>query len=355
LGELAAERETALTAVRTLRLTPVMFELGARPHPPQDLYRSYLDRSDVFVGIYWQSYGWVAPDMDVSGVEDEYALAGDRPRLIYVKEPAPSRDPRLKHLLDRIRTDDRASYKHFQSPDEVAELLVDDLAVLLSERFAEVAATPSRSDPPSGTLTFLFSDIEGSTELLERLGDEYAGVLGRYLDVVRTAVAGHEGVLVDTEGDGTFSVFTDAAGAADAAVEIQRALARELDDVRARLGLHTGRATTAADGYVGPRRPPRRSDRRVGPWGPNPRVGGDPRSVARRGGRPAVAARRPRAFHAQGFVPGRAALPVERARTRRRLSAAPRPPTRRGPVAGPAHETGGAGTGNGRRCLVLPP
>lgn len=56
-----------------------MFELGARPHPPRDRYRSYVDRSDVFVGIYWQSYGWVAPDMEVSGIEDEWALSGYRP------------------------------------------------------------------------------------------------------------------------------------------------------------------------------------------------------------------------------------------------------------------------------------
>ena len=89
LGELAAEREAVRTAVMSLRLSPVMFELGARPHPPRELYRSYLAQSDIFVGIYWQSYGWVAPDMEVSGVEDEYVLSGDRPRLIYVKEPAP--------------------------------------------------------------------------------------------------------------------------------------------------------------------------------------------------------------------------------------------------------------------------
>ncbi len=51
-------------AVEQLRLTPIMFELGARPHPPRALYRSYLAQSEVFVGIYWQRYGWVAPDMD---------------------------------------------------------------------------------------------------------------------------------------------------------------------------------------------------------------------------------------------------------------------------------------------------
>ena len=84
-----------------LRLAPVMFELGARPHPPKDLYRAYLDQSDIFVGIYWQKYGWVAPDMDISGLEDEWRLSGDKPKLIYIKAPAPDREPRLKDLLDQ--------------------------------------------------------------------------------------------------------------------------------------------------------------------------------------------------------------------------------------------------------------
>lgn len=72
LGELAPERAAVRDAVPQLRLTPIMFELGARPHPPQALYRSYLEQSDVFIGIYRQSYGWVAPDLEISGLEDEY-------------------------------------------------------------------------------------------------------------------------------------------------------------------------------------------------------------------------------------------------------------------------------------------
>ena len=50
---------TARSAVEQLRLTPILFELGARPHPPRALYRSYLAQSDVFVGIYWERYGWI--------------------------------------------------------------------------------------------------------------------------------------------------------------------------------------------------------------------------------------------------------------------------------------------------------
>lgn len=142
LQELAEERRAVRAAVSRLRLTPVMFELGARPHPPRELYRAYLAQSDVFVGIYWRRYGWVAPGERVSGLEDEYLLSGDRPKLMYVKNAA-DREPRLAELLDRVQVDDRAAYKPFDGPEELADLVADDLAVLLTERFTRpVRAAP---------------------------------------------------------------------------------------------------------------------------------------------------------------------------------------------------------------------
>jgi hypothetical protein len=86
-------------AIETLRLTPVMFELGAGPYPPRAVCRAYLEQSHVFLDIYWQSHGWVAPDGEISGLEDEYRLSGSRPRLVYIKEPAPEREERLDVLL----------------------------------------------------------------------------------------------------------------------------------------------------------------------------------------------------------------------------------------------------------------
>jgi predicted ATPase len=135
LGELAAERQAVRDAVSRLRLVPVMFEAGARPHPPRNVYRAYLAQSQVFVGIYWQSYGWVAPGEQVSGLEDEYELSAGLPRLIYVKSPAPDREPRLAALLARIRDGGEVSYQHFSDPGGLQQLVEDDLAVLLSERF----------------------------------------------------------------------------------------------------------------------------------------------------------------------------------------------------------------------------
>jgi len=139
LQELAEERGSAKEAITRLRLTPVMFELGARPHPPRELYRAYLEQSHIFIGIYWQRYGWVAPDMEISGLEDEYQFSGRRPKLIYIKKPAPEIEPRLKVLLAKIQGDN-VSYKPFTTPDELRELIQNDLALLLTERFEMVQA-----------------------------------------------------------------------------------------------------------------------------------------------------------------------------------------------------------------------
>src|SRR5512143_2530752 len=111
-----------------------MFELGARPHPAKELYRAYLDQSHIFVGIYWQKYGWVAPEMTISGLEDEYDLSGSKPKLIYIKSPAPDREPRLTQMLDRIKNDN-ISYKYFATADELRETIENDLAMVLSESF----------------------------------------------------------------------------------------------------------------------------------------------------------------------------------------------------------------------------
>jgi predicted ATPase len=141
LQELAAERLATRTALERLHLAPVMFELGARPHPPRDLYRAYLEQSDVFLGLYWERYGWVAPDETVSGLEDEYNLCPpDLPRLLYIKSPANNRDPELALLLERIREDDRAAYRYFETAKELARLVEADLATLLAERFEQSRA-----------------------------------------------------------------------------------------------------------------------------------------------------------------------------------------------------------------------
>ena len=62
-----------------------MFELGARPHAPRELYRAYLAKSEVFVGNYWQQYGSVAPGEGGLRSRGRYLLSGDKPKLIYMR------------------------------------------------------------------------------------------------------------------------------------------------------------------------------------------------------------------------------------------------------------------------------
>jgi len=174
LDELAPERLAVRRAIEQLRLTPVMFELGARPHPPRELYRAYLAQSHIFVGIYWQRYGWVAPGESVSGLEDEYLLSAGIPRLLYLKTPAPDREERLSKLIERMKSEDSASYRHFETPAELAGLVQDDAAVLLSERFEAAHVVPTELSsrtvsspplPPNPTVG-RDPDISAVTELL---------------------------------------------------------------------------------------------------------------------------------------------------------------------------------------------
>ena len=123
-----------------------MFELGARPHPPQELYRAYLAQSDIFVGVYWQSYGWIGPNMDISGLEDEFRLSESRPRLLYIKAPAPERQPQLAAMIDEIRERGGEAYRTFRTTRELGRLVRDDLALLLSERFASFSIGERRSE-----------------------------------------------------------------------------------------------------------------------------------------------------------------------------------------------------------------
>jgi predicted ATPase len=173
LQELAAERRAVRDAVLRLRLVPVMFELGARPHPPRQVYRAYLAQSQVFVGVYWQRYGWVAPGEQVSGLEDEYLLAAGLPRLIYVKSPAPGREPRLAEMLARIEDDGGVSYQLFSAAAELQGLVENDLAVLLSERFEMTRPSGGTAEepPPAGVLPVPPTPLVGRDGEVTAVGD----------------------------------------------------------------------------------------------------------------------------------------------------------------------------------------
>src|SRR5438105_9276716 len=110
-------------------------------------------------------------------------------------------------------------------------------------------STRSVAELPSGTVTFLFTDIEGSTRLLHELGDAYVEALAEHRRLLREAFAAHGGVEVDTQGDAFFYAFGKASAALAAAEEGQRAFGR--GPVRVRMGLHTGEPVATEEGYVG--------------------------------------------------------------------------------------------------------
>jgi class 3 adenylate cyclase len=108
---------------------------------------------------------------------------------------------------------------------------------------------------PTGTVTLLFTDMEGSTQLFQRLGKRYADVLAECRRLLRAAFQQHNGHEVDTQGDAFFVAFARASDAISAAVAAQRALAghswTEGVPVRVRMGLHTGEPDLTSEGYVG--------------------------------------------------------------------------------------------------------
>jgi predicted ATPase/class 3 adenylate cyclase len=120
-----------------------------------------------------------------------------------------------------------------------------------------MSGTGARGASPlaAQTLTFLFTDIEGSTAMLQHLGDAYAQVLADHHRLIRDALAAHEGTEVDTQGDAFFAVFSSATACVSAALTMQRELIAHTwpagEAVRVRMGIHSGEASRTPAGLVG--------------------------------------------------------------------------------------------------------
>ena len=250
-GELTPEREAASSAIRSLRLSPVLVGLGSA-QPEAQAMAPGPGEADVFIGIYWQSYGWVDVEGSPSQIEEELKLAADRPRLLYLKEPAPEREPALISLLAGVETDSRTAVRSFEAPGDLAELVVADLATVLA---GLTQPGPSPSQLPEGTMTFMFCDLEGSTTLLRSVGADFSRLLADYHRVIGDVARAHGGQTADIDGDRAFVVFPDADNAVEAAIAIQIGLADlrwgEDAPLRCRIGLHTGTAALGSLGYVG--------------------------------------------------------------------------------------------------------
>ena len=255
LTELAAERRAVRDAVTRLRLVPVMFELGARPHPPRTVYRAYLAQSQVFVGVYWQSYGWIAPGEQTSGLEDEYQLSAGMPRLIYVKSPAPDREPRLAQLLARIEDEGGVSYRQFSEPAELQQLVENDLAVLLSERFemTRPGQAAAGGAPLAGALPVPATPLLGREQQTAAIEDLVAGQGVRLVTLTGPGGVGKSRLVVEAArrlgpgfADGVRFVELAAVSAADLVAPA----------IAAGLGLSTsaGQLTADLQAYLRPRR-----------------------------------------------------------------------------------------------------
>jgi class 3 adenylate cyclase len=109
--------------------------------------------------------------------------------------------------------------------------------------------------PPTGTVTFLFTDIEGSTRLLYALGKRYRAVQDRHGEILQAAIDANDGHVVRTEGDSFFATFRTSIDAVRAAVNAQRNLSGndwpEGIELRVRMGLHTGQGVLGGDDYIG--------------------------------------------------------------------------------------------------------
>ena len=250
LGELAAERRAVRDAVTRLRLVPVMFELAARSHPPRLVYRAYLAQSQVFVGLYWQSYGWIAPGEKISGLEDEYLLGAGLPRLIYVKSPAPDRDAQLTRMLSRIRDDADVSYQHFSEPEELQAIVENDLAVLLSEHFQgarpgdSTAGASAAQEPLATALPATVTPLVGRDQEAGAVGDLIVAERVRLLTLTGPGGVGKSRLAVEVAGrlrpsfeDGVRFVDLSTVAAAELVAQA----------IAAGLGLHTSGGLPLAD------------------------------------------------------------------------------------------------------------
>jgi hypothetical protein len=197
--------------------------------------------------------------MEISGLEDEVRLAAGKPMLLYLKRPAPDQEPGLTAMIEGIRSAGTTSYRQFATARELERLLADDLAVLLSESFADATlhlgvsrplpvgrTEPDGAGLPAGTMTFLLTDIEGSTQLWESEPEAMEVALQRHDRLLGEGIEEHGGSVITSrgEGDSVFAVFHGAVSAVEAAGVCQLRLNAEVwptgTPLRVRMGLHTG-------------------------------------------------------------------------------------------------------------------
>ncbi len=219
-------------------------QIQGHPIPASDQYA-------LAVVVYeWLSGDWPFPGATIEEIADQH-LSVPSPSL---RAKVPTIPSRVEQVVLRALAKD--PQQRFANVKAFAMALEESGRAKSPEHPAEVGQRGfSMSNLPSGTVTLLFTDIEGSTHLLQQLGDRYTDVLSECRHLLRVTIQEWNGHEVDTQGDAFFIAFARATDAVSAAVEVQRALAAhpwpEGVAVRIRMGLHTGEPTLTSEGYVG--------------------------------------------------------------------------------------------------------
>lgn len=236
-GQLQSERQHAAAG-------RLVIELGRNPAPGEleQRLRTVL-RDPTLAVLHWSDPAGAY--LDGTGRPVPLPVEGDRRSVTYLERQG---RPMTALVHDPAVLADR---------DLSATVLAAVRFVVERERLhGEITATATDAAAlPTGFVTLLMTDIEGSTALLRRLGDRYGALLDDARRLVRSAVLRASGREIDARADEFFAVFPHAAGAIEAAVALQRALARHAWpdglDVRVRVGIHSGRPTLTDTGYIG--------------------------------------------------------------------------------------------------------
>ena len=170
IEECAEERRIVREAIESTNHQPVLFEqVGARPRPPREVYRQRLQAANVFIGVYRESYGWIGPNMTISGIEDEFTLASRTgiDRLVYVLRDAPNREPQLRELIERAKAETTVAF--YKEPEDLRARVRDDLTAVISSRFVDQPLSSLDLFGPTHVLESIFS---GGTHQFERVAVE---------------------------------------------------------------------------------------------------------------------------------------------------------------------------------------
>jgi class 3 adenylate cyclase len=236
-GQLQTERRHA-TAGR------LVIELGRNPAPGEleQRLRAVL-RDPTLAVLHWSDASGAY--LDGSGRPARLPAEGDRRRVTYLERQG---RPMTALVHDPTILDDPA----------LAETVLDAVRFVVEKdrQRGEIPATATDAAAlPTGFVTLLMSDIEGSTILLRKLGDRYGALLNEVRGILRAAVVRAGGREIDARADELFAVFERAAAAVEAAVAVQRTLGTrtwaEQTEVRVRVGIHSGRPTLTDVGYIG--------------------------------------------------------------------------------------------------------